>query len=292
MNRIALHVRRAVKDMDAHRLLNLVTMTTVALTILILGAASLFFLNLSDLLTGWKQGIRIMVYLDDADGAGPPSTIETRIRQLPGVEEVRFVSKAEALDRLKSQMERQSAVLNHLEGNPLPDAFDVRMKAVSDSWERIEKLAGEIEAMEGVDEVEYGQRWVNRFIHLFNLFQLTGYAMGGLMILASVFIVGNTIRLVYYSRQEEVEIMRLVGATDQFILIPFYIQGLLQGLIGGLTGMAALLFLFQLLTARVGQTGWLQLRFLPMETMAMIVFASMAVGGLGCHLSLKQHFKS
>lgn len=287
-----LHFRRAVRDIGQHRLLNLVSVITVAMTILILGAAGTFFLNVSDLLNNWKQGVRITAYLKEGFAAGKRQFMEAQIRKMHGVGDVRFVSKTEALERLKSQMNRQGAILEHLEQNPLPDAFEIRMIAANQDWDRIETLAGQLETLEGVDDVEYGQRWVGRLIRLFNLFQLSGYAMGGLLVIASVFIVGNTIRLVYYSRREEVEIMRLVGATDRFILTPFYIQGTIQGLTGGTVGIGALYLMFILMSAKVEHTGWLTLRFLPLDTLTMIILSSMMVGGLGCHLSLKQHFKS
>lgn len=287
-----LHFRRAFQDMSSHRLLNLITVITVAMTIMILGAAGLLFQNVGDLLNTWKQGLRILVYLADAPSGQAREATEAHIRALDGVADVTFIPRTDALERLRDQMSRQAAILDHLDDNPLPDAFEVRMAVTSQSWERIESLARQIEALDGVEDVEYGQRWVGRFMHLFHLFQLSGYAMGGLLGMASVFIVGNTIRLVYYSRQEEVEIMRLVGATDRFILTPFYIQGMIQGFIGGTAGLAILYLMFAMLSARVTNTGWLELRFLPINFIAGVVCGSTLVGGLGCHLSLKQHFKS
>jgi cell division transport system permease protein len=162
------------------------------------------------------------------------------------------------------------------------------------TWEKAEDLARRLEAMAGVADVEYGQRWVERFVTLFNLFRLTSYAMGGLFFIASVFIVGNTVRLILYSRREEVEIMRLVGATERFILAPFYFQSMIQGALGGLAGLVALLIMFMLIQSKIQAvtlTGLVNLRFLSPGLMAAIVGASTLVGWLGCHLSLKQYLK-
>jgi cell division transport system permease protein len=129
---------------------------------------------------------------------------------------------------------------------------------------------------------------------IINLFRLTGYAMGGLFFLAAVFIVANTIRLVLYSRREEVEIMRLVGATDGFIKAPFYIEGLVQGALGGMIGLAVLFVIFLLVSLNVEQgltAGLFTIRFLSPGASCGILVCSMFVGWLGCYLSLKQFLR-
>jgi cell division transport system permease protein len=288
---ILLHFKRAVRDMLRHRLLNLVTVVTVALTILIAGAIGVFILNIGHFLDNWKQGIRITAYLEEDPGEEARAVMEERIRGIAGVDAVTFVSKEDALEKLKDDMSRQASIFEHLEENPLPDAFEIRISADTHAWERIEALARQMESIEGIADVEFGQYWIRRFVHIFTLFQLSAYAMIGLLVLASMFIVGNTIRLIYYGRREEVEIMRLVGATNAFILTPFYIQSTLQGLIGGMVGIGAAYSLFSFLVSKVEAAEWMTIRFLPMNIIVMIYVASMLLGGLGCHISLKQPFK-
>ncbi len=290
----SLHLKRALQDIRQNRLLNAVTISTIALSILIVSAAMLFFLNTTDMLESWRRGIRIMVYLESDLDTAQRHAIETRIRKLYGVQATHFISKETALERLRSQMQRQSAILEGLDRNPLPDAFEIQMIPTARTWDKAEDLAQNIEAVAGVADVEYGQRWVERFVALFNLFRLTSYAMGGLFFIASVFIVGNTVRLILYSRRQEVEIMRLVGATERFILAPFYFQSMIQGALGGMTGLVALLIMFMLIQSKiqaVSVTGLVNLRFLSPGLLLAIVAASTLVGWLGCHLSLKQYLK-
>ena len=94
------------------------------------------------------------------------------------------------------------------------DAFEIRLMESFQNQDKIEKLAARLESLKQVDEVEYGQVWLGRFSNILNLFRLTGFAMGSLFLVATVLIVANTIRLVLYSRQEEVQIMRWVRPTD------------------------------------------------------------------------------
>ena len=168
------------------------------------------------------------------------------------------------------------------------------MKAAPESWQNIDSLAAQIEALPQIDEVEYGQRWVGRFAQIISLFRLAGYAMGALFFMATIFIVANTIRLVIYSRRDEVEIMRLVGATDNFIKIPFYFEGLIQGALGALIGLAMLYIAFIFISSNVEKgffPGLFRFHFLSPTLLLAILLVSMLVGWLGCFISLKQFLK-
>jgi cell division transport system permease protein len=289
------HLRRALQDMRSNRMLSLVTISTFALSILIVSSAMLFFVNMGDIMDGWRQGIRVMAYLQEGLNATDRSTLKVRMESLYGVQQADFIPKDQALARLRSQMGRQTSILDNLDSNPLPDAFEIQMIAASQSWDKVEQLAMALEKLEGVSEVEYGQRWIKRIINIFNLFQLTGTVMGALFFMAAIFIVGNTVRLVLYSRREEVEIMRLVGATEKFILAPFYFQSLIQAALGGIIGLAALFMMYMLIQSRITTdmaTAFFQPRFLSPLTQLGIVGCGMLVGWLGCHLSVKQYVKA
>jgi cell division transport system permease protein len=294
MAMLKLHLRRALQDIRSNRMLSLVTISTFALSILIVSSAMLFFINMSDIIDGWRQGIHVMAYLQDGLTASDRSTLKIRMENLYGVQQVDFIPKDKALSRLRDQMGRQTSILDNLDSNPLPDAFEIQMIAASQSWDKVEQLATALENLEGVSEVEYGQRWIKRIINIFNLFQLTGYIMGALFFMAAIFIVGNTVRLVLYSRREEVQIMRLVGATERFILAPFYFQSLIQAALGGIIGLVALYILYLLIQSRIATdmaTGFFELRFLSPTLLLSIVGFGMFVGWLGCHLSVKQYVR-
>jgi len=126
------------------------------------------------------------------------------------------------------------------------------------------------------------------------LFRTVGMAMMGLFFVAAAAIVANTTRLVIYSRREEVEIMRLVGAAEGFIKAPFYIEGLFQGWVGAVAGLGVLFVVFTALAARLEQSvlaGMIALRFLSLEQLMVITLASMFAGWLGCYVSLKEFMK-
>ena len=287
--------KRALQDIRNNRFLNTITVITIALSVLIVSTFTLFFTNANELLDTWKRGIRALVYLQPNTDDANRLDLKYNLQQLKGVSEARFISRKEALAQMKSRLGRQSSLLNGLEPNPLPDAFEVHLLPESQTMAEIERLAKTIESLPHVDEVEYGQEWIGKFTNIINIFKFVGYGMGGLFIVATLFIIANTIRLVLYSRQEEIAIMRLVGATDRFIKLPFYIQGISLGALGGMIGMCGLYAAFWFLSGKFGRgltAELLEVHFLALDICVAIIAGSMLIGWVGCYLSLKQFLKA
>jgi cell division protein FtsX/septal ring factor EnvC (AmiA/AmiB activator) len=287
---IARHVKRALADILANRFVNAVTVVTVSLAVLIVSAALLFFVNTRGILDAWQQDTRIMAYLKVEAGSAAQSLKRT-IEAIDGVRRARFIPREEALRELKAQMPNQASLFEHLEENPLPDAFEIELKPAGEGWERIDAIAERIGALKEIETVEYGRKWVGTLQGIIRVLRAVGAAMIGLFFMAAVSIVASTTRLVIYSRQDEVEIMRLVGAAEGFIKTPFYITGLIQGLVGGGAGLGLLFGLFNAVMGHIGSGAWtgvLPIRFLNVEEMAAVIAGSMLVGWLGSFISLHQ----
>ena len=288
-------LKRALQDIRSHRFLNVVTVATIALSVLIVSAFALFFVNASDVMGAWKKGVRIMAYLDIDRSGDTTEALKGEISRMPQVGKVRFISREEALLLLRNQMKGQASLFDTLGENPLPDALEIEVTGDFKEVAAVEALAARIEALPAVEDVEYGRQWVERFINIFNLFRLAAYGMGALFFMAAVFIMANTIRLVLYSRAEEVAIMRLVGATDSWIKAPFYIEGLILGAVGAAIGLLGLFLLFSVAAPNAADNaalGLLRVRFLPSPVLGAVFAGSMFVGWLGCFLSLNQSFKA
>ncbi len=287
-------LRRAFADFINYRFLHGVCAITIALSVFIISAFSLFFINAGGLMNSWQQGIRIIVYLEgNVDAAQRTKLIDT-VRSLEGVKSVSYVSSADAFSWLKNQIGQQSSLLDGLTENPLPDSLDVRLGAAYLDIGNIESLAGKIRSLAGVDNVEYAQKWLQRFSGVYSLFKITGTALVSLIFLAIIFIVANTIRLILYSRNEEIEITRIIGADDAFIKHPLYIEGALLGLVGGILGLSMLSIVFAVSMPSLKPSGVLpffQIRFISPGMMVGIVLSSMIVGWLGCFFSIRRFLK-
>ncbi len=288
------YLRRAIEDILDNRFLNAVTVVTIALSVFIVSASGLFFLNAQDQFDRWKKGIRLMVYLAPDTTDDQRQETEERLLAISGVRRIRFVSKQQALEILKKKMVRQRSLLENLKDNPLPDAFEVTLAMETDAPEKIEFLSRRIESLTSVAEVEYGQQWIERFGSFFNLFKLVGYGMGTMFFMATVFITANTIRLMLYARREEIQIMRLVGATDSFIRNPFFLEGMIHGLFGSVVGLGLLYGAVSALGSHFGQSlaaEVMTIRFFPPKICAAIIGCGIITGLLGCFFSLRQFLK-
>lgn len=292
---ITLFFKKALQDILSNRFLNSITIVTIGLSILIVSSFALFFINTNALLDFWRKGIRVLVYLEPQATESNRLDLRYQIQQMENVQEIHFISKETALKRLKDQMRNHSSLLENLKDNPLPDAFEIRIIDTSRELTKVAALADKIKSLSQVEEVEYGQHWVARFSHIINIFRFIGYAMGGLFLFATLFIIANTIRLVLYSRKEEIEIMRLVGSNDRFIKTPFYIEGLILSALGGIVGLTALFAAYRFVLSKFHSSlslGLLEIKFLSIEQFFLFIGCSMLVGWIGCYLSLKQFLKN
>lgn len=288
------YMTRALKDIVENGYLNSVAVIIITLSVLIVNTFGLLVLNANDLITVWKKGIRIMAYLKPGISSEKLLDIELKIREYKGVHGVDFVSRESALIFLKDKMKGQSSLLENLEENPLPDSFEISLVPELRDIHEIEALARQIDADPHITDVEYGQAWVKQFAYIFELFRLAALGIGGLFFVASVFIIGNTIRLVLYSRREEIEIMRLIGASDRFIKMPFYIEGSMLGGLGGIIGLAGSYVGYLMLSSNMAQgfsSSFFHIRFFTINISMGILGCSVLMGWLGCFLSLKQFLR-
>jgi cell division transport system permease protein len=288
------YLNKSLTDIRSNRFLNLITMVTISLCILVVSLFLLFFQNLGRIMDGWGPEGRAMVYLAPGFSEDMQSEVESALLEMDGVSRVFFVSRDQALDRLKNEMAGAGPFLDTLKHNPLPHAMEIQMQTRGD-FDQVADLVKNIESLPMVAEVEYGREWLARFLHLFHLFQMTGYVMGALFLMIAFFITACTVRLVFHARQPEVEIMRLVGATDRFIKMPFYMTGLIQGSVGGILGLLILYMAYLVMGSGIsrimGDLFEVNIRFLSFGAMAGLLGISTFLGWCGCYLSLKRLLK-
>ncbi len=294
INRYLPFFNEAIRDFRLNRFLHTITIITISFSVLIVSAFLLFVGNAGDFVDSWKKGIKLLVYLEKNVYGNKILDAKQRISGLDGVEKIIYLPKDQALLSLQTQMKRQSSLFDNLDENPLPDSFEVYIKNSDDGWNIVENLAKNIEAMDEIDSVEYGQKWIGKLTTINNIFRLTSFTMSCLFFMVTVFIIANTIRLSLYSRKDEIEVMYIIGATEQYIKTPFYIQGTLLGAIGGFFGIMILFIAYQIMSLNLESNlsdYMVTFNFLSLKMILVLLISSATVGWLGCYISLKQFLK-
>jgi len=238
-------LRRALSNILDQRLIHFISTGTITISFLFFGAFILVWVNINAWLLEMGQSLSMSVYLEDGIGEEERLRVEEALEGLSGAEVTDYISKDKAMEELREAFGPQAALLDGLERNPLPASFELVFKEVDVKDTDPEMIKARLESLPDVEEVQYSEQWIDRFEGILNFLRTAGVVVGGLLCLAVLFIITNTIKLTIYARRDEMEIFKLVGATDWFVKAPFLIEGALQGLMGG---ALALGFLFGLTT--------------------------------------------
>jgi len=283
---------RAIEDIRQHIAIYCLTTIVVTLNILILVFFLLIYWNLHCLASKFGSRLGIVAYLETDVKEGKIPEIYKELLSIPGVEAAEYVSSEDAFKRLESYLGDEKSVLEGVDPAFLPPSFEIKVKKALFQPERLRAISKKIQGISGVSKVQYGKDWVQKLEVLANLTRNVVVVSGLLLLFTAAFVVSTTIRLNVYSRQEEIEILKLVGATNSFIEGPFLIEAILQGLMG--SGLAlAILFVAtrHLKTIWGGGLYGVKPQFLPIEFTVIIVLSTIILCSIGTHISMKRFLK-
>ena len=285
-------VGEALTSMNRSRGVSVLAVATIAIALGILGTFLYLSSNVNDVVIRWSREVQLSVYLNDDIDATQLESLLTRLRGEPRVESATYVSKEEALERFRTYFTDLSDLPEKLGENPLPASVEVRLVEGRGEPAAIQDLAAAFSGLDGVEEVEYDTGWVERLDSLVKLVASSGFLLGAILLLAATATTSNVIRLALFSRQDEIEILRLVGATRRYIQGPFLVEGTLQGSIGGLLALGALAALHLAVRAAADVNLFVRLataRFLgPVPALALIV-AGAGMGLVGAYLAVRKY---
>jgi cell division transport system permease protein len=270
---------------------------TIAVSFVIVGIFFIITGNLGALVTEWKEQFQVTVFLEDGITAEQLNLLRKRIQSERAVKGVTYTSKAEALQQFKRELAGKESLLEGLGENPIPASLQLRIQEPYQTPEALKQFTASLARLEGVEDVLYGQEWVDRVSAAVRMLRLLGMSVGLALGLASLLIVSNTIRLTVYARSEEIEIMRLVGASRLHIRAPFLLEGMIQGTLGA--GLALLLLygayratLWQLQLSPGQVFGMGVGSFLDPQLAAAIVLAGAGVGAFGSLISVGRFLRT
>lgn len=286
-------IREVFFSLKRNSLMTIASIGTVTVSLFVLGLFMILIANMSKIADTLDSAVVINVYLEDELDKEDIKDLEKEIRNLKGIKDLAYIPKAEALLRFKERLGEQKFLLEALgDTNPLPNAFEITANTEQD----VKNIAEKVSQMEGVEVTKYGQDIIEQLFELTKMVRILGVILLIILLLATTFIIANTIRLTVFARRKEIAIMKYVGATDWFIRGPFLIEGVVLGFFGGTIAAILLRNTYFLLAKKVYTT----LTFIPFVSAypfllymtISIILIGMLLGAFGSTISLKKFLKA
>ena len=264
-------------------LLAVLGITTIAFSLFAFGLFGLVAINIKAALLEIEDRVEIRAFLVNGASDAQVGELMRGISKIPQVADVGYVSPDSALQRARAELEEFRDVM---EGAMLPASVELRLKEGARDPESMQLISRRLQTYPVVEDVRYGREWVEKLYRIRNIAGIAGSVLGSVFALVAVIIIGSTIRLAILARTKEIEIMRLVGATNTFVRLPYLIDGALKGLAGG--AIAAVL-------------SWAAVQLVSMNLMGAQFFSAqqvvlgIAAGGLlglvGSWVSVGRHLR-
>jgi cell division transport system permease protein len=287
---IAVLVRTAVRGLQTSPLPSALASATIATALILVGAFTLVVQNMEGLIERFSEELHVVVYLDTELSVTAQRALLVRVGDLAGVASASLVTREEALERFRVTL-GGGELLAGLDHNPLPSSLEVELESESRTEEGIAAIVALVEGFEGVDELAHGQQWIDGYSRIASLARSVAFVLGAVLVGAALLIVVNTIRLAIYVREDEIEILALVGAGRVFQRGPFILEGLAEGAFGGLVALGVLYLAFQSFLPRIEFGLSLVVGSHPPEffaagqSVAFVVIAAL-LGGIGSGVAL------
>ena len=286
--------RDTMRSLWRHKGMVLVSVLTVATMLVVLGATVLLAANSEYMAKNMEEELEVVVFLHTDVSREDALALEEKLHSVTGFEEATFVPKEDALENINTQLDK-SQLTNATGGsNPLPDAYHIKLEQMEQMEDAVAYLSN-TELFPQIELVRYGQDVVDKMIALTNTLEIVCIAIVAGMVLIALFLVNSTIRLTVATRGEEISIMKYVGATNFYIRVPFFLEGLLIGIVGALLADGVLFFGYDAVYNYIGA----QLSFITLlhndQLLIFIMLVLLAggtlLGALGSNIATKKYLK-
>ncbi|HEX5576822.1 MAG TPA: permease-like cell division protein FtsX [Gemmatimonadaceae bacterium] len=278
-----LAIREALNASRRAPLLSALGVVTIAFSLFAFGLFALVAVNIRHALRNVEQRVEVRAFISEGTSADAIAAAMADISVFPEVAKVDYVDQQGALDRARRDMGEFSDVF---EEAMLPASLDIHLKPGLRSPKTVEAVADRVKSYQFVDDVRYGEEWVQKLYQLRALAAGTGLGLGLAFAAVSIIIIGATIRVSVLARAKEISIMRLVGATDSFVRAPFLIDGFVKGILGGLLAIGLTWVAYRMIdTQLVGVV------FFDPRLIAIGIFCGALIGLLGSATSVWSHLR-
>ncbi|MEW6439946.1 MAG: ABC transporter permease [bacterium] len=292
------YIFKSVKEnIRSHWVTHLVTSAAVGFSLLLFATFLLLLTNLQVIANRWGSELQVTVYLQKSISEDERQALQKTIAAWREVGSVRNVTPEGALRELEKTLGEAASVLEGIPENPLPASLEVRLKKEAQELDAIRTVAERCRPLAGVAQVEYGGAWIGRFFALLKMLRWAGLFLGVLLLSGTLIVISSTLTLQFFARKDEIEIQRLVGATEAYVRLPFLLEALLQG-VGG-AGIAVL-FCWSVYAAfrlHLGESwtqfvGWTQPAFLSPTSILALFLLGTVLGIISSVVSFSRFSRS
>lgn len=279
-------IREAIAAFRRAPVLTGLAAAMVGLALFVVGLFGIVAHNLEIALAEVESRVEVVAYLlDDALNREIELAV-TELQALPQVESVTYVSKDSALVRARRDLAQFEEVFSGLAVNPLPASLEVALRPGSRNRESVDRVAEVASAYPFVEDVAYGQEWVDRLFSLRRVAAISSVAMGSAFALVAALIIGTALRIAIFARRDEIYVMRLVGARDGFIRRPFLLEGGITGLMGGIIALG-----MTWIAWRTVDTFLFRIEWIPFGWIGLGLLAGALFGALASTLAVRRHLR-
>jgi cell division transport system permease protein len=265
-------------------LLTALSIATIAFALYTLSVFGLVWTNIDRVLADVEERVEVIAYLVDGTDPTETSALMREVAAYPEVDSIAYLSKEDALARARAELSDYSALYEDLESNPLPASVEIALKAGYRDAADVADVATRIARFAFVEDIKYGEDWVQKLDFLQNLSLFLGMVVGGVFAVIAFVAIGATINIVLISREDEIAIMKMVGATRSFIARPLVIEGFIKGVLGAVMALVLLTFTYSLLEQRVVSLSF----YSPLQVAGGILLGG-ALGAVASIMTLRRH---
>jgi len=282
---MSLHIsiREGIKTIIRNSSLFFLSLVVVSISLFLLSLFALITVNLYHFVKILDEKIEIIAFLDDrADIA----YLKSNVMKIHGVKEVIYTSSEQALKDLQGELKEAKEILDVFEENPLPASLRIKLNEQYRNTDRLNEISSKVLLLKGVRETIFGGELVDQLKKITNIITVFDIGMLLIIIFSVIFVIFQTIKLTIFARSTEIEIMKLVGASDSFIAIPFTFEGLVQGVLGGIVA-----FVLTLITYYVATSFFKDLYFQPWWFLCSNILGGAFFGVIGSGIALQRFLK-
>lgn len=258
----------------------------IALSLLVVGLFGIAAFNIRRVLERVESRVEVVGYIRDDADFEQVRIAQREIERMPEVRETRYISRDQALEIAKQELPEFRTIFTGLDSNPLPASIEVALKPGQHGPEVVRHVAQRVAAYPFVEDVRYGQDWLDKVYLLRRVAGAATLVLGGAFAIVAALIIGAAVRMAIFARKDEIQIMRLVGATDGFVRRPFILEGLITGLFGAILAMAVARVIFDLMSQSLFKLEWL-----PDLWVLGILAAGGLLGALASSIAVRRHLR-